>query len=552
MNEERGRKRPREAGDVINETNEEAIDLKAQQMAAAALQDDDDDAPVISNYKLGQAVRKGHECPYLDTISRQVSLRSFRYIDASRTTAFAFGPSLTGPDLSLLSHNSSSHPHGSPSQNLDFDFEKCCSVSLTHVNVYVCLVCGKYFQGRGPGTHAYTHSLEEGHHLFMKLDSGRVYCLPDMYEVVDRSLSDIQYVLNPTFPEADVKSGAVGTGWARALDGSEYMPGLVGLNNMKANDYANVVIQAMLRITPLRDFFLRPENYAHCSAPLVRRFGELVRKMCNPRAFKGHVSPHEFMQSVMAASGKRFLIDRQADPVELFSWLANTLHADLTGGKRKRRSIITDCLQGELEVKTEAGTGKAKDSAQEIVERVPFLMLTLDLPPAPLFKDSLEKVIIPQIPVFELLRKFDGASVQEDVRAGRRCLRITRLPRYLVLHVKRFVRNQFFIEKNPTIVNFPVRDLNLAACIPVPEGTPEGGAKYDLVANIVHEGKAGEGAYRVHIQRTGEKESVWYEVQDLAMADVLPQQVVLSEAYLQVYQLKDGSSSGAKQNNGAA
>ena len=31
-------------------------------------------------------------------------------------------------------------------QNLDFDFEKCCSVSLTHVNVYVCLVCGKYFQ----------------------------------------------------------------------------------------------------------------------------------------------------------------------------------------------------------------------------------------------------------------------------------------------------------------------------------------------------------------------------------------------------------------------
>ena len=32
-------------------------------------------------------------------------------------------------------------------------------------------------------------------------------------------------------------------GWARALDGTEYMPGLVGLNNMKANDYANVVIQ---------------------------------------------------------------------------------------------------------------------------------------------------------------------------------------------------------------------------------------------------------------------------------------------------------------------
>jgi hypothetical protein len=40
--------------------------------------------------------------------------------------------------------------------------------------------------------------------------------------------------------------------WARALDGSEYMPGLVGLNNMKQNDYANVVAQALIRVHPIR------------------------------------------------------------------------------------------------------------------------------------------------------------------------------------------------------------------------------------------------------------------------------------------------------------
>ena len=33
-------------------------------------------------------------------------------------------------------------------QNLDFDFEKCCSVTLSGHNVYACLVCGKYFQVR--------------------------------------------------------------------------------------------------------------------------------------------------------------------------------------------------------------------------------------------------------------------------------------------------------------------------------------------------------------------------------------------------------------------
>ena len=33
---------------------------------------------------------------------------------------------------------------------LDFDFEKLCSVSLSNLNVYGCLCCGKYFQGAPP------------------------------------------------------------------------------------------------------------------------------------------------------------------------------------------------------------------------------------------------------------------------------------------------------------------------------------------------------------------------------------------------------------------
>ncbi len=67
---------------------------------------------------------------------------------------------------------------------------------------------------------------------------------------------------------------------------------------------------------------------------------------------------------------------------------------------------------------TSAGTGRARDSAVDLVERVPFLMLALDLPAAPLFKDAMEKITIPQVPVFELLRKFDGAYVHEDIKAG--------------------------------------------------------------------------------------------------------------------------------------
>ncbi|EFJ52408.1 ubiquitin-specific protease 39, partial [Volvox carteri f. nagariensis] len=471
--------------------------------------DDDDDEGADDRVLLPRstsraAVKKGTECPYLDTISRQ---------------------------------------------NLDFDFEKCCSVTLSPVNVYVCLVCGKYFQGRGLNTHAYTHSLESAHHMFMKLDNGKVYCLPDNYEVLDKSLDDIRHVRDPLFRTEEIASLDNSSSISRLLS---YMPGLVGLNNMKNNDYINVIMQICARITPLRDFFLDPANYSDCRSPLVQRFGELLRKMWNTRNFKGQVSPHEFVQAVRNASKKRFTADTQCDPVELWSWLLNNLHLDLTRGKPKKPSIITQCLQGELEVTTLAGTGRgtrAATSGEDVTERVPFLLLGLELPPAPLFKDVLEKNIIPQVPIFHIMRKFDGETITDDIRAGRRRFRITRLPRYLALHYRRFTKNNFFIEKNPTLVNFPVKSLELRDILPLPEfpaaaggaaaGAPDAAAygsssKYDLVANLVHDGKADSGTYRVHVHR--KVEDIWYEVQDLAVQDILPQMVALSEAYFQVFE----------------
>lgn len=46
-----------------------------------------------------------------------------------------------------------------------------------------------------------------------------------------------------------------------------YLPGVVGLNNIKANDYCNVVLQALCHVKPLRDYFLREENYENIKRP---------------------------------------------------------------------------------------------------------------------------------------------------------------------------------------------------------------------------------------------------------------------------------------------
>lgn len=47
----------------------------------------------------------------------------------------------------------------------------------------------------------------------------------------------------------------------RAADDNTYRPGLMGLNNIKANDYCNVVLHALSCTPPIRDYFLREQVF---------------------------------------------------------------------------------------------------------------------------------------------------------------------------------------------------------------------------------------------------------------------------------------------------
>ena len=436
---------------------------------------------------------------------------------------------------------------------LDFDFEKCCSVSLSPHNAYACLVCGKYFQGRGPSTHAYTHALEASHHVFLRLDDGRAYCLPDGYEIEDASLDDVRAALAPRFTPEEARRTSVAKQWRRGLDGSEYLAGAVGLNNLKHTTYVNATLQAFARVEPLRLFFLnrREASAAHAkrAGALAARFGELTRKMWNPRAFKGQVSPHEFMRAVVASSGGAFKVDQPADPVDFMRWLMHALHRETRRGDG-RGSVVDDCFAGEMETFTTGepqpldGGETADNLTAASVKRavIPFRMLALDLPPPPLFQDAMEKNIIPQVPIADLLRKYDGATPTPTPRGGTRTFKITRLPKYLVVHYKRFTKNAFFREKNPTIVTFPIgaRPLRLADHVPVPvdpasnEPAP---SSYDLVANVCHDGAADAGAFRAQVFHRADGN--WYDARDLAVDEVLPQQVALAETYVQVWERRE-------------
>ncbi|BFG01268.1 U4/U6.U5 tri-snRNP-associated protein 2 [Drosophila madeirensis] len=440
---------------------------------------------------------------------------------------------------------------------LDFDFEKLCSVSLTRINVYACLVCGKYFQGRGTNTHAYTHSVGEAHHVFLNLHTLRFYCLPDNYEIIDSSLDDIKYVLNPTFTKQEIsKLDLVLPKQSRTVDGILYLPGVVGLNNIKANDYCNVVLHALSHVGPLRDYFLREQNYAKIKRPpgdsmftLVQRFGELMRKMWNPRNFKAHVSPHEMLQAVVLWSSKRFQITEQGDPIDFLSWFLNTLHRALKGNKQPNSSILYKIFLGEMQIFTrkmppveldDAAKEKllATEEYQDQVEHTNFIYLTCDLPPPPLFTDEFRENIIPQVNLYQLLGKFNGSAEKEYKTYKDNFMKrfeITRLPQFIILYIKRFTKNTFFLEKNPTIVNFPIKNVDFGDILGMRQRDKDvKDTKYNLVANIVHDGDPKKGTYRAHILHKANGQ--WYEMQDLHVTEILPQMITLTESYIQIYE----------------
>lgn len=452
---------------------------------------------------------------------------------------------------------------------LDFDFEKLCSVSLSNINVYACLVCGKYFQGRGPKSHAYFHALDEGHHVFINMQTQKVYVLPEGYEVTSKSLDDIKFVSDPRYTRDEVLEldRKPRRAFTYGAPGKEYAPGFVGMNNIKENDYLNVVVQALSHVAPLRNFLLLEDLSSRTE--LVRRCSILFRKIWNPRAFKNHVSPHELLQEIALLSNKRFTLTAQSDPVEFLSWFLNNLHLGLGGSKSKPgSSMVQRIFQGKLKVESQAITAKAdandrlrfEEAAEVKSDTSRFLLLTLDLPAAPLFQDELERNIIPQVPLTTVLSKYDGVKAQEHLAQRKRYRLVHPLPPYLIFHIKRFSTNKFVSERNPTIVTFDVRTgLDMSPYVepnPAEHATGEP-VMYDLVANVVHEavrakedvGDTGEERKTWKVQLRDKARDEWVICQDLFVEQAQKELLYLGESYLQIWERRrepKGKAGGKK------
>ncbi len=468
---------------------------------------------------------------------------------------------------------------------LDFDFEKLCSVTLSNINVYACLVCGKYFQGRGPKSHAYFHALELDHHVYINMETKKVHVLPEGYEVQNKSLDDIKYVVDPRFTEEDARTLDKDAKMSTDLSNQRYRPGFVGMNNIKANDYLNVVVQALSHVAPVRNFFLL-NTFSRDGPQLPVRFSTLMRKIWNSKAFRNHVSPHELLQEIAIRSSKRFTLTHPSDPVEFMSWFLNNLHLTLGGSKKKpQSSVIQKTFQGKLRLESQAITAKSdvtgdrlrfEESSSITTNTTPFMILTLDLPPIPLFRDTVdqEKSSIPQVSLSDLLQKYNGRQASERQANRVRHRLLHPLPPFLLFHIKRFSANKFVSERNPTIVTFPSpRGLDISPYVePNPAiHSPGDPVLYDLVANIVldtlsattgggedsnaadaaNKAVGGEGerlAWKVQLRdkaaAAARRNDVpeWVEIQDLYIERAAGETLFTREGYLMVWERRKEKS----------
>eukprot|EP00946_MAST-07B_sp_MAST-7B-sp1_P003155 g3155.t1 len=397
--------------------------------------------------------------------------------------------------------------------SLDFDLPRVCKVSLSDQNVYACLVCGGFFRGRAPRSPAFLHAVDESHFVFMNLATSRAYCLPDGYEIMDRSLDDIKHELRPTFssPEAiaQVRQSHM---LKKDVNGEDYLPGYVGITNLKSTDATSVLVHALARVVPLQHFFLQDSKVlSQCRSPVVHQLAGVLRRLWNPRGFKTFVGPYELVNALAVASRNRFVVGTRPRCLHLLQWILNHMHkyiAKANGkkvGKAARQnqmlassplSVIAECFQGSIEETVEANPLAAQDAGTLPTPKtqrcVPFFSLSLDLPDVKSALDSQNDdgaegegargaSSVETVSIFDLLQKFNGEPLSgrsvtktgpvADAPAAQndgpknasqqKSLRIARLPKYLFLHIRRFSRNSYVLEKNRSIVSVPLKNLDM-------------------------------------------------------------------------------------------
>jgi hypothetical protein len=115
---------------------------------------------------------------------------------------------------------------------------------------------------------------------------------------------------------------------------------------------------------------------------------------------------------------------------------------------------------------------------------------------------------------------------------------IWKLPRVVVVHLKRFQFSRTWREKIDALVDFPVRGLDLARYVQGPgKNEPQ---IYDLFGVSNHSGGMGFGHYTAYAKN--HREGKWYKFNDSYVTEAEENEVITREAYLLFYERREDTN----------
>ncbi|EMD39329.1 hypothetical protein CERSUDRAFT_64183 [Gelatoporia subvermispora B] len=384
-----------------------------------------------------------------------------------------------------------------------------------------------------------------------------------------------QYALAQTGPRPPtIQSDYPVTYWA------DIQIGTSGLKNLGNTCYMNSTIQCLSATVPFTRFFTegRWKNAVNMVNPLgtkgalAHAFASILREM-----WQGEnqcLTPVTFRRSVCTYA-PQFSGSEQHDSQEFLTSLLDGLHEDLNRVLHKPHteptpeqeaelerlpvqiaserewqiyrmrndSLVVDFFQGQFRNRLECLTCHKTSTTYNA-----FMYLTLPIPST----RSGSKVSLQQcLDAFvkeEVMEKSDAWNCPhcKTLRKATKRLSLSRLPPVLLIHLKRFSAKGPFTDKVETVVDFPLRGLDLTNYMPPPLPPGVGGGpsisrddprcqmppyRYDLYAVTNHFGTLSGGHYTAFISSRGG----WLYCDDSRVSQADAKDVVGRPAYILFY-----------------
>ncbi|KIJ65500.1 hypothetical protein HYDPIDRAFT_27500 [Hydnomerulius pinastri MD-312] len=355
-----------------------------------------------------------------------------------------------------------------------------------------------------------------------------------------------------------------------------------GLKNLGNTCYMNATIQCLSATVPFATFFTdgRWKNAINMLNPLgtkgsvAKAFAQILYDMSHSEL--PHLNPANFRKSICTHAAQ-FSGSDQHDSQEFLTFLLDGLHEDLNRVlskpsnesspereaeleklpqqvaseqeweiyRMRNDSLIVDYFQGQFRNRMECLTCHHTSTTYNS-----FMYLSL---PIPSLKGPSKVSLYSCLDAFvkeEVLEKSEAWHCPKckALRKATKNLSLSRLPPVLLIHLKRFSVKGPFTDKIETVVDFPLKSLDLTNYMPSPlppdmvKGSVNSNAnsdprvqvppyRYDLYGVTNHFGSLGNGHYTAFIASRGG----WLYCDDSRVTSTDAKEVVGRPAYVLYY-----------------